>query len=74
MRWWKSAWLQTATAAGHAIRDLTLPTECALAAVIRGGQLLVPRPDLVLQPADEVLAVVHSSQAKQLAELLGQAQ
>lgn len=64
----------TAAAAGHAIRDLTLPTECALAAVIRGGQLLVPHPDMVLQPADEVLAVVHASLAKQLAELLGRAQ
>ena len=42
-----------------------------MAAIIRSGQLLIPRPDLVLQPADEVLAVVHASQATHLAALLG---
>jgi trk system potassium uptake protein TrkA len=60
-----------APAVGTALRDLPLPSECAVAAIIRSGQLLVPRPDLVLQPADEVLAVVHASQAAQLAALLG---
>lgn len=61
----------TAIAAGKAVRDLNLPTECILAAVIRKGQLLIPRGDTVLQPADEVLAVVHASQVARLAALLG---
>lgn len=60
-----------AVAAGKAVRDLKLPAECTLAAVIREGQLLIPRADLVLQPADEVLALVHASQVEQLAALLG---
>ena len=60
-----------APAVGTALRDLPLPSECAVAAIIRSGRLLVSRPDLVLQPADEVLAVVHASQAAQLAALLG---
>ena len=60
-----------APAGGRALRDLPLPSECAVTAIIRSGQLLVPRPDLVLQPADEVLAVVHASQAAHLAALLG---
>ena len=61
----------TAIAAGKAVRDLSLPAECILAAVIRKGQLLIPRGDTVLQPADEVLAVVHASQLARLAALLG---
>jgi trk system potassium uptake protein TrkA len=61
----------TAIAAGKAVRDLNLPAECILAAVIRKGQLLIPRGDTVLQPADEVLAVVHASQLAQLAAVLG---
>jgi trk system potassium uptake protein TrkA len=61
----------TAIAAGKAVRDLNLPAECILAAVIRKGQLLIPRGDTVLQPADEVLAVVHASQLARLAALLG---
>jgi trk system potassium uptake protein TrkA len=60
-----------AVAAGKAIQQLSLPDECVLVAIIRKGQLLLPRGDLVLQPVDEVLALVHSSQASQLAALLG---
>lgn len=41
------------------------------AAVIRMGQMHIPRADLVLQPEDEVLAVVHAEHAPQLAALLG---
>jgi len=60
----------TSVAAGKALRDLDLPAECVLAAVIRKGQLIIPRGDTVLQPADEVLAVVHASQLGQFAALL----
>lgn len=60
-----------AAAAGKRVRDLELPAECVLAAVIRRGQLIIPRGDTVLQPADEVLAVLHGSQINQLAALLG---
>lgn len=60
-----------AVAAGKAVRDLCLPEECVLAAVIRQGQLIIPRGDTILQAADEVLAVVHSSQLAQLQAMLG---
>ena len=62
-----------ALAAGHAIRDLMLPPDCVLAAIIRKGDLIIPRGDVVLQPADEILAVVQSSQTTALASLLGPA-
>jgi trk system potassium uptake protein TrkA len=61
----------TAFAEGKPISALNLPSECVLVAVIRKGQLLVPRPELVLQVADEVLALVHESQLNSLAALLG---
>lgn len=61
----------TAVAAGKAVRDLNLPAECVLAAIIRKGQLIIPRGSTVLEPADEVLAVVHASQLAHLAALLG---
>lgn len=60
-----------AVAAGKAIRDLNLPEECVLAAIIRQGKLIIPRGDTMLQAADEVLAVVHSSQLAQLEAMLG---
>ncbi len=59
-----------AAANGRAVHELALPPECVLIAIIRKGQLILPRGDVVLQPADEVLAVVHSSQVAELAALL----
>ena len=53
------------------LRELQLPDECVLVAIIRKNKLLIPHGDTVLQPADEVLALVHASQLKQLAILLG---
>jgi trk system potassium uptake protein len=61
----------TAIAAGKAIGEIDLPSECVLAAVIRKGELLIPHSSLVLQPADQVLAVVHAGQLPALAGLLG---
>jgi trk system potassium uptake protein TrkA len=61
----------TAVAAGKMIREISFPSECVVAAIIRRNKLLIPRGDTVFQPGDEVLAVVHTSQTKQLATLLG---
>lgn len=60
-----------APAAGKPVRDLKLPVDCTLVAIIRGGELIVPHGATVLEPADEVLAVVRQSQLSQLAAVLG---
>jgi trk system potassium uptake protein TrkA len=59
------------SAIGVPLRELELPDECVLAAVIRKNRLIIPRGDTVLQSADEVLAVVHCSQLDALATVLG---
>jgi trk system potassium uptake protein TrkA len=56
---------------GKAIRDLGLPIECVLVAVIRKGDLILPHGSTVLQDSDEVLAVVHQSMLDTLASKLG---
>jgi trk system potassium uptake protein TrkA len=56
---------------GKAVGDLSLPPRCALAAIIRKGELTIPHGDMVLQPADEILAVIHSDEISQLAAILG---
>lgn len=58
----------TAPAANKAIKDLKLPQECTIVAIIRNHQLIIPHGSTVLEPADEVLALVNG---KQLAELAG---
>jgi trk system potassium uptake protein TrkA len=60
----------TARAVGKALPDLELPAACVLVAIIRQGQLLLPQANMVLQPADEVLAVVHTAHLNELAALL----
>jgi len=59
-----------AVAAGKALKEIDLPRECVLTAIIRGGDLIIPRGETVLQPDDEVLALVHISQLDRLASLL----
>lgn len=58
-------------AAGKTLRELTLPAECSITAVIRRHQLIIPHGDTTLEPADEVLALVHRSHLATLADLLG---
>jgi trk system potassium uptake protein TrkA len=60
----------TARAVGKAVGDLALPPECAVVAVIRQGQLIIPGQDTVIEPADEILALAHSAQLARLARAL----
>ncbi len=55
---------------GKTLRDLALPDNCTLAAVLRGHQVIVPRGDTRLRAGDEVLAVVQSSHRQHLSDLL----
>ncbi|MCX6687435.1 MAG: TrkA family potassium uptake protein [Methanoregula sp.] len=59
-----------AVASGKPVRELDLPHECVLTAIFRGGELIIPRGETILQPDDEVLALVHISQLDRLASLL----
>ncbi len=63
-----------ASVAHKALRDIPLPSECVFVAILRKGRLIVPRGDTVLEPVDEVIALVHASQLAPLAQLLGPAQ
>jgi len=53
--------MKGSAASGRAIKDLHLPHECLLSAIIRDNKLVIPRGNVVLLPGDEVLAVVHES-------------
>jgi trk system potassium uptake protein TrkA len=57
--------------AHKSLRDVPLPDECIIAAIIRGSQLIIPHGDVHLEPADEVLALVHSKSLGRLNAILG---
>lgn len=58
-----------ARAIGVAIKDLNLPDECVIAAIIRCGEMIVPRGVTRLEAGDEVLAVVSRQAMDELAAL-----
>ncbi|MBK6793265.1 MAG: NAD-binding protein [Anaerolineales bacterium] len=59
-----------AKAIGVQIKDLGLPEQCVIAAIIRKGQVTLPSGTITLEAYDEVLAITDDEGAKQLALLL----
>jgi trk system potassium uptake protein TrkA len=59
-----------AQAIGKELRHLGLPDQCVIAAIIRHGQVTLPRGTTKLEEYDEVLAVTDSEGAQLLAKLL----
>jgi trk system potassium uptake protein TrkA len=51
---------------GRAVRDLALPANSALIVVVRGGQVVLPRSDDVLQAGDELLFAATSRAEDQI--------
>jgi len=52
------------------LKDLGLPEQCVIAAIIRKGQVTLPRGTTTLEEFDEVLAITDEDGAKKLAQLL----
>lgn len=52
------------------IEAINLPVSCAIAAIARGKDVIVPNPQTVLEPGDEIIAVTHLTEENELRELL----
>ncbi len=57
-----------AIAIGKKLKELKLPSQCTIAAILRKGELLIPHGDVELQAADEIIAVIAFDQKSQLAK------
>lgn len=62
-----------AKAIGIAIKDLSLPEQCVIAAIIREGKVVVPRGITTIEAGDEILAVTNRQGTEQLAKLFAPA-
>lgn len=58
-----------AKAIGMAIKDLALPEHCVIAAIIRRGEVMIPRGVTTFEADDEVLAVTDTEGSVSLAGL-----
>jgi trk system potassium uptake protein TrkA len=60
-----------APAVGQSIQALPLPANCVIAAILRRGEVVIPRGSVRFEAGDEVLAVVDREAAGELAALFG---
>jgi trk system potassium uptake protein TrkA len=58
-----------AAVVGTAIKDLQLPEQCIIAAIIRDGKMVVPRGGIKFNAGDEVLVITDTVGAEELVEL-----
>ncbi|TLN14057.1 TrkA family potassium uptake protein, partial [bacterium] len=54
---------------GKMIKDLQMPERCVIAAIIRKGEVIVPRGVTTFEAGDEILAVTDPEGAAELADL-----
>lgn len=57
--------------AGHPVRELRLPIDSALVAILRSGRVIVPQADDALEPGDELLFVATSAVEEDIRSALG---
>ena len=55
---------------GVPLKDMDLAEHCVIAAIIRDGEMTLPRGDSTLQAEDEIIAVASPEGAQKLSELL----
>jgi trk system potassium uptake protein len=61
---------QGAAAAGKSLSDIEFPPNVVVSAILRGGNLLLPRGETVLQPRDEVIALSSRESEAELRQML----
>ncbi len=57
-------------ASGKRIKDLSLPANCIIASVLRGGKAIFPRGETVFHPNDSVIALTTVEHEKELKKIL----
>lgn len=61
----------TSVISGKKVRDIKLPKECVLVAVMRKSELVLPKGDTQLLANDKIVAIVHESHLEEFAGVLG---
>jgi len=56
--------------AGMLVGELRFPPDCALVAIVRGGELIIPNSETEVREGDEVIAVARREREGELRELI----
>ncbi len=62
---------ENSRAANRPVSSLGLSEDCILAAIVRGPDLIIPKPETVLLPGDDVIAISHRRSEANLQSVLG---
>jgi len=62
-------WYLQLSLVGKAIKNLHLPEQCIIAAIIREEKMVVPRGGIKFNAGDEVLVITDTVGAEELVEL-----
>jgi trk system potassium uptake protein TrkA len=61
---------ESSPAAGRSVAELNVPRDASIVAIVRDRRIVVPRGDTVLDPGDEVLALVTRESEEEVKGLL----
>jgi trk system potassium uptake protein TrkA len=61
---------ENSPAVGKVVAELSLPRDCALVAIVRGGHVIAPTPETPLMIADEILAISAPEMKERLEKIL----
>ena len=61
---------ETSPACTRQLSDLEMPRDASVVAIVRGGRVVIPRGDTVLQAADEVVVLVSGDSETKVKDLL----
>ena len=61
---------QDSTAGGKPMYELRLPLESAIVAIVREGHVVIPQPETVLAPGDEIMAIAKPEAEDDLRQAL----
>jgi trk system potassium uptake protein TrkA len=60
-----------ASVVGKSLKEIQLPAQSRVVVILRKGKMIIPEGNTILQAVDELICIVHSSNLKELAKLLG---
>jgi trk system potassium uptake protein TrkA len=61
---------ETAPYVGHAVREVPLPRDSALVAILRGKRVMTPSPDDSLEPGDELVFICTSEREDEVRRVI----
>jgi trk system potassium uptake protein TrkA len=61
--------METSSLVGEALRDAKLPNGVIIGAIIRGDEVIIPRPDTVVRTKDRVVLLAAASAVKKMEKM-----